>query len=174
MNVKDEVFSCFREFEAQVENQTGKKINILRLDNGGEYTSNDFKDLCKEAGIKRELTVSYNPQQNGVVERKNRSIIGSSKAMIHDQEFPMFMWAEACNMVVYVKNRSPHRILGDKTLKQAFTGVKPEISHLRIFSCPFYIHVPMEKRTKLEASRQKGIFFGYNKTSKAYMIFIPV
>jgi transposase InsO family protein len=61
----------FREFRAQVENQTGKNIKVLRSDNGGEYTSNDFKDLCKEEGIKRELTVSYNPQQNGVVERKN-------------------------------------------------------------------------------------------------------
>jgi transposase InsO family protein len=71
MNTKDEVFSWFQEFRAQVENQTGKKIKVLRSDNGGEYTSNDFKDFCKEARIKRELKVSYNPQQNGVVERKN-------------------------------------------------------------------------------------------------------
>jgi transposase InsO family protein len=75
-----------------VENQIGKKIKVLRLDNGGEYTSNDFKDFCKEAWIKRELKVSYNPQQNGVAERKNQSIISSSRAMIHDQEFPMFLW----------------------------------------------------------------------------------
>jgi transposase InsO family protein len=90
MKTKDEVFSWFQEFRAQIENQTGNKIKVLRSDNGGEYTSNEFKDFYKKAGIKRELTVSYNPQQNGVVERKNRSIIGSSKAMIHDQEFPMF------------------------------------------------------------------------------------
>jgi transposase InsO family protein len=173
MKTKDEVFSQFQEFRAQVENQTGKKIKVLRSDNGGEYTSNDFKDFCKEVGIKRELTVSYNPQQNGVAERKNRSIIGSSRAMIHDQEFPMFLWEEACNTTVYVQNRSPHRILGDKTPEEAFSGVKPEIGHLRIFGCPVYIHVPVEKRTKLEPSGQKGIFVGYNETSKAYMIFIP-
>jgi transposase InsO family protein len=72
-----------------VENQTRKKIKVLRSDNGGEYTSNDFNDFCKEEGIKKKLTVSYNPRQNGVAERKNRSIIGSSSVMIHDQDLPM-------------------------------------------------------------------------------------
>jgi hypothetical protein len=134
----------------------------LRSDNGGEYTSNDFKDFCKEVGIKRELTVSYNPQQNGVAKRKNQSIIGSAKAMIHDQDLPMFLWEEACNMTLYVQNKSPHKILGDKTPEETFTGVKPEIGHLRIFGCPVYIHVPMEKRTKLEPLGEKGIWLGDN------------
>ena len=71
MKTKDEVSSRFQEFRAQVENQTRKKSKVLRSDNGGEYTSNDFKDFCKEARIKRELIVSYNPQQNGVAKRKN-------------------------------------------------------------------------------------------------------
>jgi len=84
MKTKDEVFNRFQEFRAQVENQIGKKIKVLRSDNGGEYTSNEFKDFYKEAEIKRELTISYNPQQNGVVERKNRSIISFVRAMIHD------------------------------------------------------------------------------------------
>jgi transposase InsO family protein len=140
MKTKDEVFNRFQEFKAQTENLTGKKIRVLRTDNGGEYTSIDFSDFCKEAGIKRELTVPYNPQQNGVVERKNRSIVEVVKAMIHDQNLPMFLWAEASNTTVYVQNRSPHRILGDKTPEEAFTGVKPEVIHLRIFGCPVYIH----------------------------------
>jgi len=101
MKTKDEGFNWFQEFKTLVENQTRKKIKVLRLDNGGEYTSNELKDFCKEAGIKREMIVSYNPQHNGVAERKNQSIIGSSKAMIHDQDFPMFLWVEACNTTVY-------------------------------------------------------------------------
>ena len=75
-------------------------------------------------------------------------------------------------MTIYVQNKSPHRILGDKTRKESFTGVKPEIGHLRIFGCLVYIHVPVEKRTKLEPSGEKGIFVGCSETSKAYRIFI--
>jgi transposase InsO family protein len=135
MKTKDEVFSRFQEFKAQAKNLMGKKIKVLRIDNGGEYTSNDFSDFCKEVGIKRELTVPYNPQQNGVAERKNRSIMEAIKAMILDQNLPMFLWAEASNTTVYVQNKSPHRILGDKTPKEEFIGVKPEVIHLRIFGC---------------------------------------
>jgi hypothetical protein len=93
--------------------------------------------------------------------------------MIHDQGLPMFLSTKACNKAVYLQNMNLHRILGDTTLEEAFIGVNPEIVHLRIFGCPVYIHVPMEKRTKLEPSGEKGIFVGYNETSKAYRIFIP-
>jgi transposase InsO family protein len=101
LKTKDEVFSRFQEFKALVENQTGKKIKVLRPNNGEEYTSKEFEGFCKER-IRRELIILYNPQQNGVVERKNQSIIGVAKAMIHDQDLPMFLWAEACNSTVYI------------------------------------------------------------------------
>jgi hypothetical protein len=84
--------------------------------------------------------------------------------MVHDQNVSMFLWEEACNKTLYVKNMSLDKILGEKTLEEAFLGVKPYIGHLRIFGCPIYIHVPMEKRTKLEPSGNKGIFVGYNET----------
>jgi hypothetical protein len=84
----------------------------------------------------------------------------------------MFLWAKASNTTVYVQNKSSQQILGDKTPEEAFTGVKPEIIHLRIIGCPVCIHVPKEKRTKLEPSRKKGTFVGY-ETSKAYRIYIP-
>jgi hypothetical protein len=108
------------------------------------------------------------------VERNNRFITSYAKAMIHDQELPMFLWVEACNTMVYVQNMSPYRILGDKTLEEEFSWVKSEIRHLRIFGFPVYIHVLVEKRTKLDPSGQKGIFLGYSETSKAYRIFIPM
>jgi transposase InsO family protein len=81
---------------------TGRRIKVLRSDNGGEYTSRDFSDFCVEAGIKREYTVPYNPQQNGVVERKNITIVEATKAMIHDQNLPMILWEEASMTTVYV------------------------------------------------------------------------
>jgi hypothetical protein len=72
----------------------------------------------------------------------------------------MFLWVEACNMIIYVQNKSPHRILGDKTPEEEFSGVKLEIGHLRIFGCPIYIHVPVEKRTKSGAFRIEGYICG--------------
>jgi len=115
----------------------------------------------------------YNPQQNGVAERKNRTIVGASKAMIHDQDLPMFLWAEARNAIVYLQNRSPHRAMEDMTPEEAFIGVKPKVSHLRIFGSPIYVHIPLEKRTKLEPPSEKGIFVGYSETLKVYRVYIP-
>ena len=111
---KDEVFSKFKEFKALVENHTEKKIKTLRLDNGGEFTSDEFKDLCRESGIKREMSTPYNPQQNGVAERKNRTIMEATKAMLHDQDLPMHLWAESARTTMYVQNKTPHRVLNNK------------------------------------------------------------
>ena len=84
----------------------------------------------------------------------------AAKAMLHDQDLLMHLWVEAARTVVYVQNRTPHRVLDNKTPKEAFLGEKPEVNHLRIFGCPVYIHIPKEKRTKLDPSGSKGIFIG--------------
>ena len=113
-----------------------------------------------EASIRREFTVPYKPQQNDVAERKNRSIGGAAKAMLHDQGLLLLLWAEACNTAVYLQNRSPHRALGHVTPEEAFFGKNPDVGHLRIFGCIAYSYVPKEKRTKLEPTTEKGIFVG--------------
>jgi transposase InsO family protein len=115
---KDEVFSKFKEFKALIENLSERKIKILRSDNGGEYTSKEFVNFCKDVGIKRELTTPYNPQQNSVAERKNRTIMEAVKTMIHDQDLPMCLWAEATMTAIYVQNRLSHSALGLKTPKR--------------------------------------------------------
>jgi hypothetical protein len=74
---------------------------------------------------------------------------------------------------VYIQNRCPRAILKDKTPEEVFLGIKPEVGHIRIFGCPVYIHVPKEKRTKMEPSGKKGIFVGYNENSKDYRIHVP-
>jgi hypothetical protein len=153
-----------------VENQTGKKIRVLRSDNGGEYTSKEFMDFCAGEGIRRELTVPYNPQQNGVAERKNRAIVGAARAMLHDQGLPLFLWVEACYTVVYLQNRSPHKAVGSMTPEEAFSGKKPEVGHFRIFGCTTYSYVPSEKRTKLEPMEERG---NKGETSKAFRIYLP-
>ena len=123
--------------------------------------------------INRELNTPYNTQHNGVAERKNRMIMEPARAMLHDQGLPMHLWVEASKTTVYVRNRTPHRVLENKTSEEVFSSKKLEVNHLRIFDCPVYIHIPKEKRTKLDPSGKKGIFVGYSESSKAYRIYFP-
>jgi hypothetical protein len=115
----------------------------------------------------------YNPQQNGVDERKNKIIFEAAKAMMFDQDLPNYLWEEATSTAMYIQNMCPHDILKDMILEEVFSGIKPEVGLLRIFGCPVYIHVPKEKRTKMEPSGKKGVFVWYNEISKAYMIYVP-
>ena len=98
-----------------------------------ENISKDFTNFCAREGIKGEWTTPYNPEQNGVAERKNRTIIEAARAMLYDQDMPKFLWAEACNTTVYIQNIVLHKALGKVTLESVFTGNKPEVSHIRIF-----------------------------------------
>ena len=101
----------------------------MRSDKGGEYESNEFDDFCREAGIKKELTIPYNPQQNGVAKRKNKIICEVAKAMLTDLDLPLSLWVEVACTVVYI----PHAILGEKTPEEVFTSKKPAVDHMRIF-----------------------------------------
>ena len=148
-------------------------MQALRSDNGGEFISGEFKDFCSTKIIRRELIAPHNPQQNGVAERKNRTIVGAARAMLHDQGLPIHLWAEACNTAIYVQNHCPHRILGMSTPEEAFSGKKPNISHLRIFGSPVYIHVTKDARKKLEPTAEVGIFVEYTDTPHKYHVYFP-
>jgi transposase InsO family protein len=90
LKTKDEVFNKFQEFNVEIENLTNKKIKTLRTDNGGEYISKEFVAFFKSVGIRRELTIPHNPQQNGVAERKNRSIEETVKALLNNKGYLCF------------------------------------------------------------------------------------
>ena len=93
-----------------------------------------------------------------------------AKAMLHNQDILIHLWEEATRTIVYVQNHTPHRVLENKTMEEDFSREKPKVSHLRIFGCLVYIHIPKEKRTKLNPFGRKGISVGYSDTSKAYQI----
>jgi hypothetical protein len=93
--------------------------------------------------------------------------------MLHDQGLPLFLWAEACYTAVYMQNMSPHRAVGSMNPEEAFSGKKLEVGHFRIFGCITYSYVPSEKRKNLEPMVERGIFVGYNETSKAFRIYLP-
>lgn len=146
LKTKDEVFGRFKEFKVLVENLTGKKIEVLCSDNGGEYVDKDFTDLCAREGIRREWTTHYNLEHNGVAERKNRTIVDAARAMLYDQDMPKFLWEKACSMSMYVQNKTPHRASGKITPERVLIGKTLEVSHFRIIGSLAYCHIPEEKR----------------------------
>ncbi|KAE8658140.1 Retrovirus-related Pol polyprotein from transposon TNT 1-94 [Hibiscus syriacus] len=119
---KYEVFEKFKLWKAEVENQTGRKIKCLRYDNGTEYTDSQFLQFCKERGIQRHFTVRKTPQQNGVVERMNRSLNERARCLRLNAGLPKHFWAEAVNMACYLINRSPRASLAGKVAEEVWTG----------------------------------------------------
>ncbi|GKV50056.1 hypothetical protein SLEP1_g56772 [Rubroshorea leprosula] len=118
-------------FKAVVENEIGKSVKVLRTDNGGEYTSPQFEHFLKSHGIKHQHTVPYNPQQNGVYESKNRSIMNMGRCIMFEKNLPRKFWAEAVNTSVYLLNRVQTKALNRKTPYEVWFGIKPTIRHLK-------------------------------------------
>lgn len=168
LHSKDEAFETFMEFRKYVELQTDMKIKILRTDNGGEFTSNQFTKYLKRHGIQHQLTVPYTPQQNGVAERFNRTIVERTKCLLHEADLSKCYWAEAMNMAVYLINRSPSANLKNQTPEEVWSGKKVDLSNLKTFGCPVMVHIPSEKRTKLDPKSRKMIFVGYDLNVKGY------
>ncbi|XP_073019466.1 uncharacterized protein [Primulina eburnea] len=170
---KSEAFPKFIEFKTLVENQNGKKIKILRTDRGGEFNGKTFMDFCKEKGIQRQLTVRYSPQQNGVAERKNRTIVEMARSMMAGKGLPKSFWAEAINTTFYFLNRSPTKALPNKTPYEAWYRRKPQVQHLKVFGCIAYYHIPSQQREKFDKKGEKLIFIGYSDESKGFRFINP-
>jgi transposase InsO family protein len=167
---KGEVFAKFVEFKALVEKQSEHKIKAFRSDNGGEFTSKAFERFLQAHGIERQLSTPYTPQQNGVAERANRTIVEMARSMLHHQNLNKNLWAEAVVTAVYTRNRCPTNALVGKTPEEAWSGKRPTITHMRVFGCIAYAKVPDEKRTKLDAKGTKCLFLGYCEGTKAYRL----
>ena len=98
--------------------------------------------------------------------------MGAARAMLHDQGLPLHLWTEACNTTVYVQNHCPHKVLGMSTPEEAFSSKRPDISHLRIFGSPVYMHVTKDVRRKLDPTAEVGIFVGYTDTPHNYRVYL--
>lgn len=170
---KSEAYRCFREWKAMVELETGLKLKVFRTDNGGEYTSDQFEDYLRNLGIIHETTVPHTPQQNGVAERFNRTIVERARCMMHDAKFTAGFWVFAVIIAVYLINRSPTSRLPNSTPHEAWSGVKPSLKELKPFGCPAYAHIPKLKRKKLDFKTRKCIFIGYKEHTKGYLLWDP-
>lgn len=166
LRTKDEAFFKFKEWKEAVESYTEKKIKCLRTDNGLEYCNNQFDELCRTSGIKRHRTCTYTPQQNGVSERMNRTIMDKVRSMLAETGLGHKFWAEATSTAVYLINRTPNSTLD----QEVWSGNKPNLSHLRRFGCTAYVHVTQDKTSPRAV---KGVFTGYPFGVKGYRVWIP-
>jgi IS30 family transposase len=162
LNKKPEAFEKFANFQHMVENETRENVAYLRTDNGGEFTSTEFNDYCQDNGIKRQLKNSYTPQQNGVTERMNKTLMGRERSMMQFKGLSTKYWVEEVHTVVYLINRSPTSSLDGKTSYEAWYSFKPKVNHLRFFGSTCYALAPKENMTKLENRSMKCIFIGYS------------
>lgn len=166
---KDQVFDKFVQWKAMVEKSSGHVLKTFRSDNGGEYTSRKFESYLKKEGIRHEVTIPKNPEQNGVAERMNRTLVEMVRAMLH--KMPKSFWAEALNTAAYLRNRSPTVAVPDMTPYEALTGKKPNVADLHTFGSDCYAHVPKDERAKLDSKSRKCIFLGYGDRLKGYRLY---
>lgn len=170
---KSDILDAFKIFKAQVECETSKKIKVLRTDNGSEYVNGDFDKFLKLYGIQRQLTVQYTPQQNGVAERANRTVVEMARCMLMDSELPESLWGEAVNTAVYLRNRSPTKILEYKTPYEVWCGNKPAVDHFKVFGCKAIMLDKRPGKSKFNAKGISSFMVGYSSESKAYRLYEP-
>ncbi|GKB79400.1 zinc finger, CCHC-type containing protein [Tanacetum coccineum] len=170
---KDQAFDTFKEYKKSTENELRTTLKMLRTDRGGEFTSNEFTQYCKENGIARQLTAPYSPQQNGVVERRNRTIMSTTRCMMKATNMPQIFWAEAVRHAIYILSSVPTKVLEDITPYEAIKQRKPNLENLRVFGCIAYAKVPSQHLTKLDDRSTKMVYLGNEQGSKAYRLFDP-
>uniref|UniRef100_A0A251TCA0 Putative copia protein n=1 Tax=Helianthus annuus TaxID=4232 RepID=A0A251TCA0_HELAN len=174
LKLKSDALRYFKNFKQQVENQIECKIKGIRTDRGGEYCGHEFQNFLKNNGIHHQLTTSYTPQQNGVAERKNRTLMELSRSMLKMKELPNTYWAEAVACATYLLNRATTKSVPKLTPQEAWSGKKPNVDHLRVFGCIAYVHIPKQNRSKLDDKTERAIFVGYSEHSKGYKLFNPI
>lgn len=172
MRTKSETFEYFKKFHKIAEAHTGRKLKVLRTDNGGEYLSNDFRAYLSNHGIKHQLTVAYTPQQNGVAERMNRTLMSLVRAIMHHRGVEKRFWAEALSTAVYVRNRVTSRSLpADTTPHHIWAGTPPNVSLMRVFGSKCWYVIPRSKVGKLDARSKEAMMVGYAAQSKGYKLW---
>lgn len=138
-----------------------------------EYCNEELEAHLKKAGIRHQTSNTYTPQQNGLAERMNRTLVEKAKCMIFDADLTKSFWAEAVATAAYIVNRSPTKGLTAMTPEEVWTGNIPDLNHMRIFGCRAMIHVPKQKRKKWDAKSSEKIFVGYSMDTKGYRFVDP-
>lgn len=147
---------------------------MLRTDRGGEFVSNEFQFYCESNGITRQLTAPYSPQQNGVVERRNRTLLNMTRSILKHMNLPNYLWGEAIRHATYIINRVATRVLVLQTPYKAYKGRKPNLDHIRVFGCVSHAKIDTHRLMKLDDRSRALVYLGTEPGSKAYRLLDPV
>jgi transposase InsO family protein len=169
---KGEAMNAIRRAQAAAEAECSRKLCVVRTDNGGKFTATKFVSYCADEGVPRHCSTPYNLQQNGVIERRNQTVMGMSWALLKQRGLPAVFWGEAVVTAVYILNHSPTKALNNRTSYEAWHGHKPVVSHLRVFGCRMF-DTELGHIDKLDDRSTPGVFIGYAEGSKAYRILDP-
>jgi hypothetical protein len=159
---KGEMFGFVRYLVMRLRNERhGDTIRAIRRDNGSEFKNSHFETFCHDLGLECQFSSSYTPPQNGVVERKNKTLCEMARTMLDEHRTPRRFWAEVVNTACYVSNRIYLRVHKKKTCCELMHSRTPKVSHFHVFSCKFFILNKGKKLDKFEARSVDGILFGY-------------
>jgi Integrase core domain len=169
---KDQFAAMFKKFLAWAENQTSECLLALHSDRGGEYLSGAVRSTLDEKGIEHKLTMPHSPQQNGVAERWNRTILDKARALMHSASLSLGFWECAVDTAVHTYNRTPTRTIGWRMPHELWTdGHVPDVLYFRVFGCKAYVHTPDDKRKKLDPRSIEMTLIGYEPGSKGYRLW---
>lgn len=164
---KSDAFNTFKDWNALTENKMGTKLKHIRTDNGLEFLSKPFKVFCRKLDITRHKTIKGNPQQNGLAERMNRTLLERVRCMLISAGLSKSFWGEAVVTTGYLINRCPSSAVNFKTPTELWSGKQSDYSSLRVFGCLAYAHV---RKDKLDARAVKCFFIGYPEGVKGYKL----
>jgi len=165
---RSDVLQAFKDYKRRVENQTGQRIKKLRTDNGKEYLSKNFKDFLREEGVQHQLCVEYTPQQNGMAERANRTLVEMARCIMLQANLPDSLWAEAMNTATFLRNRCATKCLDGVTPFEVRMQRKPYVGYFRTIGSKT---IALNKRQRGKKFKPKGdeyLLVGYSEESKAY------
>jgi hypothetical protein len=168
---KSQTQETLKGFLRRAQNEFELRIKKIRSDNGTKFKNSQIEGFLEEEGIKHEFSSPYTPQQNGVVERKNRTLLDMARTMLDEYKTPDRYWAEAINTACYSINRLYlHRIL-KKTAYELLTGKKPNVSYFRVFGSKCFILIKRGRKSKFAPKVVEGFLHGYDSNTRTYRVF---
>nr|GEV48652.1 retrovirus-related Pol polyprotein from transposon TNT 1-94 [Tanacetum cinerariifolium] len=168
---KDETLDFIIKFLKMIQVRLKVPVRRIRTDNGTEFVNQTLRDYYEEVGISHETSVARSPQQNGVVESRNRTLIEAARTMLIYAQAPLFLWAEAVATTCFTQNRSIIRLRRGKTPYELLHSKLPDLSFFYVFGALCYPTNDSENLGKIQPKADIRIFIGYAPTKKAFRIY---